>query len=85
MGTKDTVAASPLSQAMAMAVKLHMVRRTLQQKDLVELAGRSEPYWSKRLRGTMGFTLGDVEALASGLGLEVEALMADAVTELGKL
>ena len=42
MGTKDTVAASPLSQAMAMAVKLHMVRRNLQQKDLVELAGRSE-------------------------------------------
>ena len=30
MGTKDTVVASPLSQAMAMAVKLHMVRRNLQ-------------------------------------------------------
>ncbi len=36
MGTKDTVAASPLSQAMAMAVKLHMVtnRKDFSRKDL---------------------------------------------------
>ena len=61
------------------------MRRNLQQKDLVELAGRSEPYWSKRLRGTMGFTLGDIEALAAGLGVEVTTLMAEAVDEMGKL
>lgn len=82
MGQKESATPSALSTALAVALRVHMARRQLQQKDLVALAGRSEPYWSKRLAGKAGFTLGDVEQLAAGLGLSPERLMGDALAEM---
>lgn len=82
MGQKPSTASSPLTVGMAIAVEMHLVRRKLRRKDLVKLAGRSEPYWSKRLNGQQGFTLADVENLAKGFGLEAPELMADAVREM---
>ena len=54
-----------------------MARHDIMQKDLVRLAGRSEPYWSQRLNGTTGFSLVDVEQLAIGFGVSPEKLLSE--------
>lgn len=82
MGQKESVAPSPLSAGLATAVRILLLRRGLQQKDLARLAGRSDAYWSKRLNGQLGFTVIDVEKLADGFGMGPEQLMAAAVAEI---
>lgn len=82
MGQKPSTAPTPLSLGMATAIELHLVRRKLRRKDLVTLAGRSEPYWSNRLNGKASFTLADIENLAKGFGVDPHDLVADAVREI---
>lgn len=85
MGTKSVADASPLSEGLAVTVKVHMARRDMTRKRLVELAGRSEPYWSKRLSGTSGFNLADVEGLAAAFGLAPDQLVREALLEAERL
>uniref|UniRef100_A0AAU8B0K5 HTH cro/C1-type domain-containing protein n=1 Tax=Dulem virus 32 TaxID=3145750 RepID=A0AAU8B0K5_9CAUD len=85
MGTKSVADASPLSEGLAVAVRVHLARRGMTRRHLVEVAGRSEPYWSKRLTGTAGLNLADVESLAEAFDITPDLLIRDAMQEVERL
>lgn len=60
------------------AIRAEMARQGYRQRDLAALLGLSQATVSARMTGRIDFTVSEVRAIASWLGVAVSALLADA-------
>jgi transcriptional regulator with XRE-family HTH domain len=65
------------SQRVAANVRAELGRHRRSQGDLGRALGRSQPYVSRRLNGTVSFGVDEVAAIAAWLGVPVSALLED--------
>ena len=61
--------------AASLAVREALRARGIRQRDAARVLGLSQPALSDRLRGRTPFTLADLDALASYLGVQVAELL----------
>ena len=64
----------PLARAFSGHVRMVMARDRVTAQELAEKTGLSRSYLGKRLRDEVSFTLNDVEAISSALGLKLPDL-----------
>lgn len=81
MGRGDSQPVTRLSRGFIAAVRVQMARKMVNQAQLAQASGLSEPYLSQRLNGHRVFTLHDLERVAAALGIDPQALMLEAVRE----
>lgn len=67
--------ASPFTKLVAGQVRAEMARARISGVQLAEKIGRSHPYMSRRLTGTVAFDTDDLAAIGAALGIAIHELM----------
>lgn len=67
--------ATSLTQLVAGQVRAEMARARISGTQLAEKIGRSHPYVSRRLMGSVAFDTDDLAAISEALGVSVVSLM----------
>jgi transcriptional regulator with XRE-family HTH domain len=69
-----------LADRVRFAIRVEMLRRGVTGQALAAILGVSDNWVSRHLNGHTDFTLADLERVAAGLDVDVEQLVAQAVT-----
>jgi transcriptional regulator with XRE-family HTH domain len=65
------------------ALRAEMARAGVDQKQLAELLGYHKSAITKRMRGTVAWRLGELQAIATHLGVPISALVDEAHASAG--
>lgn len=63
------------AQRVAAEVRAAMARRQISQTKLVELVGKSQSYWSRRLSGEVAFDIVELAAISAALDVTLSSLV----------
>lgn len=75
---KETVVMSQsLSERVALALRIEMVRQSLSVRELAERLGHSDTWLHRRLNGTTALDVPDLEALSAELRVPVSLFFVD--------